>query len=417
MNILFFSSAYPTPWQPGLGTFNRTMLAGLAESQTVRAVVPVPFPLWFRRPSEPVASFQAAPSVPATYRPYYYVPKLWREQYHRWMDWSVGQELRSQIRCHQPDVVLSYWAHPDGAVATAAARECGVPSVLMVGGSDVLLLARSGRRRTAVLSALHQADQVITVSEHLAATLRSDGLPPEKIAVIPRGIDTQVFGPGDRVAARRQLDLSSDLPVLIGVGRLVDVKDWPNWIDAIRRLHQQGCRLSAHLLGDGPLKPLLQAMIDQAGLADVVHLEGRQTQGRLAVWYRAADLTVLSSTSEGIPNVLLESVASGTPFVATNVGGVSEVADQARDVLVPAQSSEQLAQAIFKQLSRLPDIQGIRANGPQPLSVASQRLSALLHQVAEQHSHGRRACSVTSTVGKGVPAIAASVGSGVSTWD
>ena len=81
-----------------------------------------------------------------------------------------------------------------------------------------------------------------------------------------------------------------------------------------------------------------------------MQLLGSKKQAELADWYRAADLTVLSSHSEGIPNVLLESLCCGTPFVATRVGGVAEIADERLHTLVPAGNPAALASGIVQRL-------------------------------------------------------------------
>src|SRR5262249_41363408 len=91
----------------------------------------------------------------------------------------------------------------------------------------------------------------------------------------------------------------------------------------------------------------LQRQIENLGLGDRVRLRGQQPNASLPEWYRAADLVVLSSDSEGIPNVLVEAAACGTPFVATAVGGIPEILNFASGAVVPAGDSAALAQAIM----------------------------------------------------------------------
>jgi glycosyltransferase involved in cell wall biosynthesis len=91
--------------------------------------------------------------------------------------------------------------------------------------------------------------------------------------------------------------------------------------------------------------------------------------GDLPDWYRAADVTVLPSRSEGVPNVLLESTACGTPFVASDVGGIAEVADPLLDRLVPAEHADALAKAIT-------EVAGVRATTPRRFTPVSWGESA-----------------------------------------
>ena len=147
MKVLFYSYAYPNPLHPGLGTFNRSMVAGLSMEHEVRVVSPVSFvAAWQARLSQRLPhglndpQFAAVPGVPCEYLTSYYTPKVFRSEYGRWMWWSVARRLHHTMKTFRPDAVLSYWAHPDGEVAVRMAHRHGVPAVVMVGGSDVLLL-------------------------------------------------------------------------------------------------------------------------------------------------------------------------------------------------------------------------------------------------------------------------------------
>jgi glycosyltransferase involved in cell wall biosynthesis len=382
MRILFFSYAYPNPWQPQLGTFNRTMIAGLAGEHAVRVVSPISFVERFK-PRTPVANFSAVPGVSADYPTYYYTPKVLRDLYGQFLDWSVGAQVRRVVRDFRPDVVLSYWAHPDGEVAVRVAHENGLPAVVMVGGSDVLLLAKAGCRRECILKVLRRADAVVAVSLDIAEKLREDGVPARKIHVFGRGIDRTMFCPGDRAAARKQLGVPPDRPMLLGVGRLVPVKCWPVWISACRELVAKALEPQCYILGDGPQWDELEEMIRQHRLLDYVELRGPATQEELLSWYRAADLTVLSSASEGIPNVLLETIACGGSFVATNVGGIPEIADPVYDRLVLPWRSRALAEAIIDRLQHPPPPDMPRRWEPGSLQMATRRLVDLLGAVIQ----------------------------------
>jgi teichuronic acid biosynthesis glycosyltransferase TuaC len=398
MKILFFSYAYPNAQQPGLGTFNRTMIAGLTAEHQVRVVAPIPFPeVWkgyIKSQSPKVANgqpYQAVPGVEATHPTFYYPPKIARSQYGRFLEWSAGRELSRAIADFQPDVILSYWAHPDGDVAVRAAERHDIPCVVMVGGSDVLLLARQGSRRTAILNVLQRADAVVAVSDHITDTLVKDGLSRKKLHVVRRGIDPTYFSPGDRLIARRGLGVEENTTLFIAVGRLVPVKGFQHLIDTCQVLKRRSHSFSCRILGEGPLRPTLQKQIDELGLQDCVKLEGAQGQMRLAEWYRAADATLLSSLSEGVPNVLLESLACGTPFVATSVGGVSEIADRVHDRLVPPAAPIAMADAIESQLLVKDDKKPRRKFEPSDLRASSTKLVRVLEGALYDHAARQQA--------------------------
>lgn len=396
MRLLFVSNVFPNRWNPTKGTFNAALLAAVAEKHAVHVVSPVS---WleaarhrvcctFSPRNATVRSFPYSVEYPV----FYYPPKVLRHQYGKFLWWSIQKTLRQAIQQYRPEAVFSYWAHPDGEAAGRAAREAGLPAITMVGGSDVLLLARTGTRRGAILEVLQNSQAVVTVSQHLSDQLVRDGLDPQKLHVVHRGVNRDVFFPGNRIEARQRLGLPLERPVLVAVGRLVPVKGFDLLITACATLVRQGHNPMCCILGGGELRPALQAQIQAAGLQNHVRLVGSQPQERLADWYRAADLAVLTSHSEGIPNVLLEAMSCGTPFVATRVGGVPEIADSRYHTLVPPNDPAALAVALAERLSKVStaeDQDGLTGGialrwQPSSWNEAAERLVNIVERSVEQ---------------------------------
>lgn len=331
MKLLFLSNVFPGPLHPTKGTFNRSLIRALADGHHVRVISPVSWcerlaSRWRRGVDPQVAEIDG---VQTTYPTFFYPPKLGRSRYDDWMAWSLRRHVQEVSREFQPDALLSYWVHPDGACATRIARELGIPSVVMTGGSDVLLLGRSGARRRRILQTLSDANAVITVSGHLRDRLVDDGVDAGKTHVVHRGLDRSVFHPASMGEARTGLNLPLERRLIVGVGRLVPVKGWELLIDACAELHRRGRKFGCVIVGGGELHRNLSQKIDDLGLNQVVTLTGSRPQAELAQWYRAADVVALTSHSEGIPNVLLEAMNCGARWVATDVGGVREIADPA----------------------------------------------------------------------------------------
>jgi glycosyltransferase involved in cell wall biosynthesis len=105
------------------------------------------------------------------------------------------------------------------------------------------------------------------------------------------------------------------------------------------------------ILGQGELQPRLKALASTLRCASAVVFHGSKPQETLPDWYRAADLFALPSDSEGVPNVLLEACACGLPYVASNVGGIHEIADRGHGTLVPVGDVAPLAQAMEAMLN------------------------------------------------------------------
>ena len=286
---------------------------------------------------------------------FYYTPKILRSAYAGFYLWSIRKALRRVLADFQPQAVIGYWAYPDGAAAVRVARKLGVPSAILVGGSDVLVLAADEARRPQIARALQNADAVVAVSNHLRDKVLELGVEAAKAFVRPQGVDREVFHAGDKKQARQKLGIAGNKPVLLWVGRIVQVKALEVLLEACHLLRQMGVAFDLYLVGEGPLRGAMEQICDTFVLWDCVHFVGAQRQDVLADWYHAADLTVLCSRSEGIPNVLRESLACGCPFVATAVGGIPEWCGDPGRLVLPDDAG-QLAQAIAAALRAPPPL-------------------------------------------------------------
>jgi glycosyltransferase involved in cell wall biosynthesis len=355
MRILFISTIYPNPGEPGRGVFNRNLVRSLAARHEVTVLAPVP---WTSDPPWRSAAAECGPDrsrlldgVRVHHPRYYYVPKLFGDR-AGWFYWrSVRATVSRILASFTPDLVLGYWAYPDGAAAVRVARQTGARSAVIVGGSDVLLDTRSESRRRRVADTLTSLDAVLSVSDDLRRKVVELGVPAGRSHLWRQGVETDLFRPGDRAAARTKLGIPEGEPVVVWVGRMVPVKGLDILVGACERLNHRGVGFRLFLVGDGPLRPELESACQRARLGARVTFAGPCGHEQLADWYRAADLTVLPSRSEGLPNVLRESVSCGTPFVASRVGGIAEIADDTLDRLVPPEDPEALAGAIAAALA------------------------------------------------------------------
>lgn len=350
MRILFFSSIFPRPWAPNRGIYCFHLCKAFRDlGHQVKVISPSS---WLERHSQP-AHADALPelqTLDVEYPRYFYPPGFLRSAYGAFMWAGVKRTVRRAVADAAPDLVISYWAHPDGAVAGRIARDARAPSAVIVGGSDVLVLPRESQfRRRRIVAALESSDAVLAVSESLSAAVISLGIAPEKVHVEYQGIDTAHFHPGNSTEERKTLGIEPDIPMLLFVGNLVPVKAVDTLLDACALL-SRSVSFQLYVLGDGPCRRSLREQARRLGLSERVRFHGPVPQRDLPSWYRAADLTVLSSLSEGIPNVLRESLACGTPFVATDVGGIREITANPWNRLVPSQNPSALFDAIRASL-------------------------------------------------------------------
>ena len=348
MRVVFFSTAFPQPHDPHRAPYNLQRCRALAALHDVAVMSPR---RWTERPARTADAdaFRRQPALrvfaDVRYPTYIYPPGL-HAHHARCLWWSCHREAAALLRRFNPDVVLSYWSYPDGHVAQQIAAAAGTPAVAIVGGSDVLL-ARGGERRSRIQRVLLRADAVVAVSDDLKQRVAELGVDASSIYTTPPAVDRELFTPGDRDEARRRLGLPPSRPILLWIGRMVPVKGLTTLIDACAAAAAVRKDVLLCLVGDGPQRRMLAARAAAAGLDGVVRFTGAVTAAALPDWYRAADVSVCPSLSEGTPNVLLESIACGTRFVATDVGGIPAIATPGVDALVPAGDSAALASALL----------------------------------------------------------------------
>ncbi len=185
-----------------------------------------------------------------------------------------------------------------------------------------------------------------------AELLRDYGAAASRIATIPCGVDTDLFAPSDRAAARARLALDGR-PVLLWVGRVAPIKGLDTLLDAVARLSTSAGPVRLLIVGGDADEPMsehevfLRRRIERLGLRDSVCFVGPQPQDVLPMYYAAAAVTVLPSYYESFGMVALEAMACGSPVIASRVGGlVTTVRDSVTGFLVPDGDVEALAERI-----------------------------------------------------------------------
>ncbi len=356
MRILALTNLYPNPFQPHRAPFNRHQFRILASSHPVRVIAPIAWTdeLKARRKGAPaLAKTRMAnrDDLTVEHPRYWFTPRLLRAQYGRFFRMSVRGAFDRALAEFHPDLVFAPWAYPDGWAAVRLAHRAGLPVVIQVHGSDVLLLDKFPARQKKTLEALRQADGIVAVSHDIANRLLHHGVCADRVRVIHDGVDTTLFHPGPQKEARDRLGISEGDPLVLFVGNLLPVKAIDVLLEACRRA-QNGTRFRLFIIGDGPLRVTLERLAARLGIADRVRFLGILPQQQLPDWYRAADLFVLPSHSEGVPNVLLEASACGTRYVASKVGGIPEIAHLGAAQLTPPGDPAALAEAIRESLSQ-----------------------------------------------------------------
>jgi glycosyltransferase involved in cell wall biosynthesis len=328
MKLLTFSTLYPNAQQPNHGLFVETRLRYLVASGQVQSRVVAPIP-WFPLRGERWGQYAKYARVPARderhgiaieHPRYLALPKVGMNVAPHLMARAMRPVLGRIIdEGYNFDAIDAHYFYPDGVAAVMLGKYFNKPVVVTARGSDINLLPRYRIPRKGIVWAASNARAIITVCSYLKDEMVGLGVRAERITPLRNGVDLQRFAPLDTQAARAALGLTGF--TLLSVGQLVPHKGHDLAIRALAMLPG----VSLLVAGSGPDRNRLEALARQLGVADRVRLVGPVPQTELRNYYNAADLLVLASEREGWANVLLESMACGTPVVASAVCGTPEV--------------------------------------------------------------------------------------------
>ncbi len=318
---------------------------------------------------------------------YLVVPKTARSLQGRSYARQLEIELATLQGSFRPDAIFVTWAYPDTYAAVRVGAKLGLPVIAKVVGSDVNLLPEVGLRRD-IGYALHNADRVVGICQDLCTKAIALGARPDRCVVVKNGLELQQFPMRPRDTCRTELAIPLTADLMVYVGSLKHVKGPDLLMTAFASIATQRPEARLVLIGEGPLRASLQTQAQALGVGERVLFLGRRPHTEVAAWMNAADLLVLPSRSEGLPNVVTEALACGTPVVATRVGGVPEAfAAGVAGVLVEAENSAALGQAIVFALQQPFARDTVRSSlKPRSWSTAA----AELLQVIEGAVHERR---------------------------
>ncbi|HJQ19449.1 MAG TPA: glycosyltransferase family 4 protein [Gemmatimonadaceae bacterium] len=265
-------------------------------------------------------------------------------------------------------VLLAGYAHRFEWQMLRAARRTRVPVVMRGEFSDVASrqATRLRRRlRDAVLRRLYRSvDAFCVIGSDARDHLERLGVPSEKLFFSPYSVDSDHFlrlaSEASRARSRSRLGLRDDERVVLFSGKLIERKGVAELLDAIRRAHGRDPRVRLLMVGDGPLRPLVEQARDAMG-AQAITLAGFVNQGGLGDYFSAADVFVLPSRHETWGLVVNEAMYFGLPVVTTDaVGAARDLVRDDAGAIVPSRDAERLASALERVLN---DPEAARAMG------------------------------------------------------
>jgi teichuronic acid biosynthesis glycosyltransferase TuaC len=393
MRVLVVTKIFPNALEPLSAPFNRQQLAALNRRCDVRVLATIP---WFpgaRAVSRwsPAGRLSAVPrtdridGVDVEHPRVLYVPRFGHAASAALY---VASVLPRVWRLRQRfDVLLGAWAYPDGVAAVAMGRALKVPTVVKLHGSDMDVLATRPALRRQLALALPRAARVVAVSRALGKAAEELGVAPDRIDIVANGVDSTLFQPRDRAAARAALGYAGNQQKwILFVGRVEAAKGALDLAAAFRRVAEKNPDAALIFIGNGQARAEIEQIVRPVG--DRVIFAGTQPLAQIPVWMAACDIVTLPSHHEGTPNVLLEAIACGRRVVATAVGGIPDVVSRPElGALCPVSDAEALAAALEAALATPYDPAAVAALGAR---------GGWDESAARLHESLSRACAATS---------------------
>lgn len=329
IKTLLLSSLYPSAARPNHGIFVETRLRELLKSNAVEARVVAPVP-WFPSTNPRFGEYARMAATPkrdtrngieVEHPRYWLLPKVGMHAAPASMARAVLPVARRlQSEGFDFDLIDAHYYYPDGVAASIVAKALNKPFVVTARGTDLNVIPDDPRARSKILATAAQASASIGVSAALMERLASLGADPSKLRVMRNGVDLERFRPEPPATARAKLGLP-DGTIWLCVGHLIERKAQNIAIQALSSLPA----VTLLLLGRGPEEGAWRELAQKLGVENRVRFVGVVPNTELRWWFSAADASVLCSAGEGWANVLLESMACGTPVLASSIPGTTEV--------------------------------------------------------------------------------------------
>jgi glycosyltransferase involved in cell wall biosynthesis len=395
MQILTFTSLFPNAADKTFGVFIYQRMAHVNNraGNKVHVVAPVPyFPAWLK--SSRWGAMARIPRVEqvgelTVYHPRYLMLPRISMAVHGLLiflgSYRLVRRLHKKIGF---DCIDAHYVYPDCFAAMLMGKLLRLPVVASARGTDINLFPSFRLVRPMIRWTLKNTAGNIAVCRALGDEMIALGAAKDHIAVIGNGVDLERFQPVDQAEARQKLGIPADGQVIVAVGALIPRKGFQFLIPAIAAIAARFPRLKAYIVGKGDQSEL-QQLSRTHNIDHRVFLVGSRANEELKYWYSAADLSCLVSSREGWPNVILESLACGTPVLATGLWGVPEILVSPALGIMVAQEIESIAQGLGEALSRKWDRGEIlRYARTRTWDVVAQEVDDYLQQVSRAATSG-----------------------------
>ena len=253
----------------------------------------------------------------------------------------------------ESNLIHVHWVLPNGLIAAWVAALRHIPFVVSLHGSDIYLARRNKIFGLLAKYIFHRASGVTACSPELLEAAAEMGAPQNSV-LLAYGVDSEKFIPDQRNNEFRQmLGIGKDDLLIVTLGRLVYKKGFNVLIDSTAEIVKSGTNIHVVIGGEGPLKSELNDQVKTLNLRDCIQFIGPISWDQVPEFLASGDIFVLPSIRDqygnidGLPNVLLEAMSSGTAVVASDIPGVKSVLDDSQSgILVSSGDPRSLSQKI-----------------------------------------------------------------------
>ncbi|MBH1993355.1 MAG: glycosyltransferase [Sphingomonadaceae bacterium] len=362
LNVLMLSTLFPDISRPNFGVFVERQARELASrpDAEVTVIAPIGMPPWPLSLAARYAPLRALPRKErwrelTVYRPTFpIIPKFGGRTNVITMTRAILPIVKRLHAIRPFDVIDASFFFPDGPVAQRLSKALGIPYSVKARGADIHHWGTQRGTRALVRNAGDDAAGLLAVSDAMRRSMARMGMDADKIRVHYTGVDLDRFEVADRVAAKESLGFAG--PVVLCVGALIPRKGQDLLVRALPALPD----VTLLLAGQGQYRRTLENLAQELGVERRIGFLGSIPHHKLPRIYAAADVMALPSSSEGLANAWVESLACGTPIVISDVGGARELLDRPEAGQIVDRDPLAIAKAVRAILDNPPAQEAVR---------------------------------------------------------
>ncbi|MEW6378713.1 MAG: glycosyltransferase family 4 protein [bacterium] len=369
MKVLVYTTLFPNHHQPNNNIFIKKRMFHFAQLRNceIKVVAPIPYcpplPVFGKKYQySQIKKYELMNNIEVFHPRYPLVPKISMPFHGFAMYLSTIGLIKKISKVFPFDLIDGHYIFPDGLAALLCSKCINRPLVLSARGSDINQFTRFKSIKPMIRYTLNQADHVISVCNALKQEMTDLGIDEKKISVIPNGVDIDIFYPIDKEEARRKLLINQDHKVIVSVGSLIPRKGFHIILETLPGLIQRDAKIHLYIIGEGHYRSSLEKQIKDLHLDRHVTLVGEVANDELKFWYSSADVFCLASSREGWANVIMESLACGTPVVATRVYGAPEIITSAAVGILVDSTPQSLSEGLKTALETAWNRESIHAH-------------------------------------------------------